>query len=44
MLGNCIANFQSLQEEINLTSYKPGMYNLKITYRNKIINYRIVKQ
>jgi len=44
MLGNRIADFQSLQKEIDLSSYKPGIYNLSITYRDKIINYRIVKQ
>jgi hypothetical protein len=44
MLGNNIANFQPLQKEIDLSSYKPGIYNFRITYKNKIINYRVIKQ
>jgi hypothetical protein len=44
MLGNNIANFQSLQKEIDLSSYKAGIYNFRITYKGKLINYRIVKQ
>ena len=44
MLGNHIADFQSLQKEIDLSSYKSGMYNFRITYKDKVINKKVIKQ
>jgi len=43
MLGNIIISEKEV-EEIDLSNFVPGVYNLQIEYRGLIVNHRVIKQ